>query len=250
MPSHPTHLWLVRHGESAGNVALDVAERRGLLTIDIEGRDADVPLSALGRRQARAVGAWFAGEPESRRFTAILASPYARARETAELIATAAETPARPVVVDERLREKEFGSLNRLTKAGIRRHFPAEAERRAALGKFYYRPPGGESWCDVILRLRSVLDHIQLRYSGERVLLVAHQVIVLCFRYLLENLEEHALLDIDRQGEVFNCSVTAFEVSVDADGRERLVLRDYNKVFPVEEGGAEVTAEPDAAVSK
>jgi probable phosphoglycerate mutase len=250
MPSHPTHLWLVRHGESAGNVALDLAEQRGLLTLEIEGRDADVPLSPLGRKQALALGAWFRKRPEAERFNVVLSSPYARALETSELVVGAAGTSTRDVIVDERLREKEFGALNRLTKAGILRHFPQEAERRAALGKFYYRPPGGESWCDVILRLRSLLDHVQLRYSGERVLLVAHQVIVLCFRYLLENLDEAKLLAIDRAGEVANCSVTSFEAGPDADGRERLALREYNQIAPMEEAGASVTAEPDPAVVK
>ena len=32
------------------------------------------------------------------------------------------------------------------------------AEFARLLGKFYFRPPAGESWCDVILRLRSVLE--------------------------------------------------------------------------------------------
>ena len=55
----PDRLWLVRHGESAGNVARDAAEAAGHPVIDIPTRDADVPLSALGERQARALGDWF-----------------------------------------------------------------------------------------------------------------------------------------------------------------------------------------------
>ena len=65
-------------------------------------------------------------------------------------------------VVDERLREKEFGILDRLTRSGIEELHPDQAEFRQLLGKFYHRPPGGESWCDVILRLRSALDTISL----------------------------------------------------------------------------------------
>ncbi|WP_398471741.1 hypothetical protein [Tardiphaga sp.] len=38
-----------------------------------------------------------------------------------------------------------------------------------------------------MLRLRSVLDSVSLHYAGERVLIVAHQVVVLCLRYLLES---------------------------------------------------------------
>jgi probable phosphoglycerate mutase len=81
---------------------------------------------------------------------------------------------------------KEFGILNRLTHYGIEQIHPAEAATRRNDGKFYYRPPGGESWCDVILRLRSALHTLSIHFAGRRIIVVAHQVVVLCFRYLLE----------------------------------------------------------------
>ncbi len=55
----PDVLWIVRHGERAGNVARDAAEAAGHALIDIETRDVDVPLSSLGERQAAALGQWF-----------------------------------------------------------------------------------------------------------------------------------------------------------------------------------------------
>jgi broad specificity phosphatase PhoE len=56
----PDVLWIVRHGESAGNVARDAAQSARLPVIDIATRDPDVPLSELGVHQAQAVGRWFA----------------------------------------------------------------------------------------------------------------------------------------------------------------------------------------------
>ena len=50
----PATLWIVRHGESAGNVARDLAEAGQLARIDIAERDVDVPLSARGEEQALA----------------------------------------------------------------------------------------------------------------------------------------------------------------------------------------------------
>jgi broad specificity phosphatase PhoE len=239
---------LIRHGESAGNVARDVAEQQGLHVIEIVGRDIDVPLSALGDRQSRALGRWFRELPHEEQPTVVLTSPYARARQTAELLIAEGALSQRGLafVADERLREKEFGSLNRFTKLGITSKFPHEAALRAEVGKFYYRPPGGESWCDVILRLRSVLDHIQLRYADERVVIVAHQVIVLCFRYLLEELDEERLLAIDSEKDVANCSVTSYEAGQDSDGRRKLLLKVYNFVAPLEAAGEPVTRKPDA----
>jgi probable phosphoglycerate mutase len=246
----PTVLWLVRHGESTGNLARIAAEEAAASTITIAGRDVDVPLSELGQRQARALGAWFRAQPDTARPTVVLSSPYLRAQETARLIvAAAAFDKSCHVVSDERLREKEFGSLSRLTAAGIQATYPEEARRRAEIGKFYYRPPGGESWCDVILRLRSLLDYLQLRHASERVLLITHQVVVLCFRYLLEELDEAQLLSIDRDGDVANCSITTFRAARVGE-RSGLRLIDYNFVTPLENAGEPVTAAPDIAVKK
>ena len=186
--SWPERLWLVRHGQSQGNVARDAADESGAHEIDIQMRDVDVPLSDLGLKQAEAAGRYFAALPADERPEIILCSPYVRARQTAELICKAgalAGGPAR-TIIDERLREREFGIFDRLTTAGIRARFPEEAAHRKRLGKFYHRPPGGESWADVILRLRSMLNTINLQYCDRRVLVVCHQVVVLCFRYILD----------------------------------------------------------------
>ena len=244
----PDRLWVVRHGESAGNVARDAAYASGLHVIDIAHRDVDVPLSALGEDQSRALGAWLANLPEQERPSVVLTSPFLRAWETAAIVARAGGlAPDAKTIVDERLREKEFGILDRLTKAGIEQRHPEQAALRARMGKFYFRPPGGESWCDVILRLRSVLDSISLHHSGPgtRVLVVAHQVIVLCLRYLLEELNEQEILAIDRAGEVANCGITSYVHEADASRGGRLRLETYNFVVPLLEAGTPVTTRPD-----
>ena len=245
----PSRLWIVRHGESAGNVARDKADAAGLGRIDIAMRDVEVPLSKAGEAQARALGQWFAQCPEDQRPQVVLASPYVRARRTAELIAQAGGVvPGTPAhCIDERLREREFGVLDRLTRAGIVELFPEEAERRTFLGKFYHRPPGGESWADVILRLRSMLDTLSLHHAGERVLIVGHQVVVLCLRYLLENLDETQILAIDAEKDVLNCGVT--EYLLDDDEARNMSLVRYNFVAPLKEAGAPVTSAPDANVA-
>ncbi|PWC34274.1 histidine phosphatase family protein [Azospirillum sp. TSO35-2] len=245
----PDRLWIVRHGESAGNVARDAAHAAGLGRIDIAGRDVDVPLSPQGERQSEALGRWFAAMPAAERPDVVLTSPYQRALCTAQRLHRAGGLPVDPgdFVVDERLREKEFGVLDGLTTNGIRAEFPDQAEFRRLLGKFYHRPPGGESWCDVILRLRSALDTISLHHGGRRVLVVGHQVVVLCLRYLLENLTEAEILAIDAAGDVANCAVTEYRFDADAGPRGALVLHRYNMVAPLTEAGAPVTVEPDAA---
>ena len=217
---------------------------RGDQQIDTGGRDMDVPLSLLGERQSQAVGAWFknhTGAPD-----AILSSPYVRARRTAKLLAGAARWNL-PIVRDERLREKEFGIIDALTSAGVLAKHPEQAAFRTSLGKFYHRPPGGESWCDVILRLRSIADSLRLEYSGQRVLIVCHTVVVLCFRYLLEKLTEEEILSIDGEHNVANCSVTSYRREAITDGKWTPEF--FNFTAPVLESGETVTNEPDAPVA-
>lgn len=247
----PDRLYIVRHGESAGNVAREAAKLSGDRMIDIDIRDVDVELSELGAQQAEALGKWFATLPPDQTPNIILTSPYVRARHTAEIVAKSAglSRDKYTLVVDERLREKEFGILDRLTRVGIEAYHPDQAEFRRLLGKFYHRPPGGESWCDVILRLRSATEMISREYCGERVLLVGHSVVVLCMRYLLEHMTEEQILKIDRENEVANCSVTSYVHDATAGPKGQLRLELFNFVAPLEEAGAPVTSKPDAKVA-
>lgn len=240
----PSHLWIVRHGESAGNLAWDAAEAAGHQRIAITTRDVDMPLSTRGEEQSRVLGRYFGALDAPP--TVILSSPYVRARTTAALMLEASALSDVPLIIDERLREKEFGVLDGLTKVGIAEHHPDQAEHRRMMGKFYHRPPGGESWCDVILRLRSVMDSFAIEYAADRVLVVAHQVVVLCFRYLLERLSEEEILTVDKAHRVANCSVTSYQT----DTTGRFSLRQFNFTAPLEAAGAAVTNDRDQKPSK
>ena len=101
----------------------------------------------------------------------------------------------------------------------------------------------------MLLRLRSVLDTLTREYRRQRVLIVAHQVIVNCLRYLLERLDEERILAIDRLGDVPNCGITSYRFDPNAGRHGKLVLAFANFVSPLREAGAPVTAEPDLPVA-
>jgi probable phosphoglycerate mutase len=240
----PTALWLVRHGESVGNVADAAAHDSGADRLELDVRDPDIPLSPTGEAQAEALGRRLAGLPGDERPTTVLSSPFTRAATTAQR-ALAAGGLDLTIRYDERLRERDFGAFDGMTGAGIRAEYPDEARRRELLGKFYYRPPGGESWADVALRIRSLLATEALRHDGERLLCVSHQAVLMVFRYVLEELSEPELLEIDRGEPVANTSVTRY-VRED-DGSVRLL--EYNSVSHLaadkHDAGAPVTEEND-----
>ena len=203
----PAEIVLVRHGHSVGNLADAQAREQGAERLDLDARDADVELSDTGRAQADAVADWLAAGADDRAPSVVLTSPYRRAAETAQrAVAPGGLEP----VLDERLRERDLGVFDGLTGLGIKARYPEEAERRQKLGKFYYQPPSGESWADVVLRVRSLLDDLRHGYDGERVWLFTHQAVISSFRYVLEEISEEELLEIDRDTPIPNASLTRY----------------------------------------
>ncbi len=206
----PTRLVLVRHGESEGNLADRDARERGAERLDLDVRDADIDLSPNGRRQADALGRWLGDRwpaDPSLRPDLVVTSPYRRATETARRALRDLDVP---VLLDERIRERDLGAFDGLTGAGIRSVFPEEATRRGKIGKFYYQPPSGESWADVTLRVRSFVADLR-EVDARTVWCFSHQAVIMSFRYVLEELDEQELLRMDRENRLGNASMTRYQ---------------------------------------
>lgn len=226
----PKEIILIRHGQSARNVAKATAKKVGKRASYADGlRDQDTPLTDVGFAQAEAVGRFLKTEyPENFQsdlhIHAIFVSPYLRTRQTAErLIHGLGYQPK--VVTEERIREIEFGVLDGLTPEGVQAKYPEEVARRAREGKYWYRAPGAESRPDVKLRCHSVLGTLCRDYVDKVVVLQVHSVVVLAFRALLERWGEEQYLAVDKENDVKNCSITRYVYDFD-----RLVLREYNKI--------------------
>ena len=232
----PSEIVLVRHGHSVGNLADAEAREAGAERLDLDVRDADVELSETGEGQADAVGRWLSGTADDARPTVVVSSPYRRAADTARRVTEGLDLE---IVLDERLRERDLGVFDGLTGRGIRSQFPEEAERRSKLGKFYYQPPSGESWADVALRVRSLLDDLRHGFDDARVWLFSHQAVISTFRYVLEDVSEADLLEIDRQSPIPNASVTCYR------RRGHLFeLESFADTTAVDEAEVDVTQEP------
>lgn len=127
-------------------------------------------LSTAGRRQALELRERRAGDE----IAAVFCSDLGYAVETARI---AFEGHGLPVLHDWRLRECDFGELTGGPVAHV------EQVRAAHV----YEPfPGGESYTDVVARVRSFLRDLGPRHAGRRVVLVGHHGTKLALDYVLE----------------------------------------------------------------
>jgi len=146
-------LYLVRHGQTEWN-----AEQR------MQGW-LDSSLTDLGVRHAHAHAELLAREAVER----LVVSPLGRARETADIINARLNLPTR---VDPRLKERSYGDWEGLTLDEIEKRWPgASAARRR--DPFNYRPPGGESLPDLVMRVAPLLDEVR-GDGAERIAIVSH----------------------------------------------------------------------------
>ncbi len=152
-----TRVYLVRHGVTA-------------LTEDHFAGETDVPLSEIGRGQARALGARLAGEP----IDAFYASPLARALETAKSIAA---PHGREVVPRADLREMSHGIWEERTRAEVESLYPAEYARWES-DPFSFAPEGGETGLAVTARALPALLEIVASHPEARVLVVSHKATI------------------------------------------------------------------------
>ncbi len=220
-------LTAVRHGQSVANVAFVAARAAGRIDAGVTGRDADVELTALGVAQAAALGRALAADPPIvRPPEVVVCSPYLRARRTYAIAAQAAAAAglALPApTFDDRLVDRLMGRFELMTRAAIDARFPAEAERRRTVGQWDYRPPGGENFADIALRLGSLLADLNREHADRRVLVVAHDAVVVMLRQLIEDLSNDELGRIAAEGGIRNAGITRFS----RDG-DRLVLAEFN----------------------
>lgn len=153
----PSTFVLLRHGETALTPEKRFSGSGG----------SDPVLSEAGRRQAEAAATALAARGT---IQAVVTSPLRRCRETAEVVAARLGLD---VIVDEGLRETDFGAWEGLTFAEVRERYPDDLDAWLASPKAA-PTGGGESFATVTRRVSSARDRLLARHQGRTVLLVTH----------------------------------------------------------------------------
>lgn len=194
----PKELVLVRHAESEGNV-LSVEERA-----TFDKATHAYGLTDRGVLQAETTGAWLMGEYPAG-FDVYYTSYYERARETMRIL-----RPDARVYEDPRLAEANRGIYHAYTRGQIADQFPLERDRKDREGLYHYRPPGGENWADIELRIHSFLGTIARDMGGRRVLMVVHGHWLLLFQRLIHHFSIEEAVKRYKAGVAENASVTIY----------------------------------------
>lgn len=204
----------VRHAQSRGNL-LTQAERAKL-----EVGTIYYELTPLGVTQAQRTGAWlhcYCSDPDR-----IFRSYFMRTRRTADLL-----YPDRQIDEDERLAEANRGIWHVLNEDEIQERMPWEIKRRELDGLYHYRPPGGENWPDVELRLRDFRRSMRRRFPGKTIVVVTHGNWLLLWQKRIHHWTIDETVERYRQGRIVeNASVLIYRDEL-VRGKHRLVEDSY-----------------------
>jgi probable phosphoglycerate mutase len=151
--------FIARHGETVFNAASRM-----------QGDAPHTPLTRAGFAQADEMGALLRVRLGPRPKLALWSSPSGRALQTLAVIAEHLELDWHQARTDQRLREIDIGDWGGLYYADVAAETGPILD--PAAGLFTRRPPGGEYYDDVALRLRAWLDDIKDE-AGDR-LIVMH----------------------------------------------------------------------------
>lgn len=188
----PTHIWLIRHGETDWN-----AGRR------LQGW-LDIPLSDIGRAQAVQLAAHLKPLREPR-FDAVLSSDLSRAADTAR-IATA--HLGLPLITRASLRERNYGIYQGLDWAALTEDL---AVRGLNLREPEQAVQDGESLQAFAGRIISAFETLACEYAGQNLLVFAHGGVV---DIVWRKAGGHALT-VKREGTILNTSINIFDISAD-----------------------------------
>ena len=177
--------------------------RHGEATWNAEGRlcgSTDIPLSDVGRQQARALG----GRLQSLTVEALYSSPLSRALETARIVG---EAIGREPVVDVRLAELDYGVWEGSTFDEVKRIYP-EVYQAWDTDPADVAPPAGETGVHLVERVRPFLAEVAERHPLGNVVVVCHKTVC---RLIACHIMGMPLCDYRRRVPMQNAALNIFE---------------------------------------
>lgn len=207
----PINLFLLRHGESEGNVANKrsrLGDHRDF-TDEFKGRhNSTWRLTDRGIKQAQIAGQWLRENGWSK-FDRYYSSEFARALETAYNL----QLPGAKWFSDFFMRERGWGNLDNMSYVDRIEQYGDIMKRRQIDG-FYWQSHSGESMADLCLRLEKPLNTLHRECSNMKVLIVCHGEVMWGFLIRLLKLTTRQYMELEAKNNVFdkihNCQIIHF----------------------------------------
>jgi broad specificity phosphatase PhoE len=181
----PTHVYLLRHAETANPLVF-------------HGAESDIGLSEKGQRQAEAIATYLAAKAPN----VVVSSNMLRARATALPIA---RTCGLTLQIEPDLHERRVGGLSGTPSSDPASGWP-ETARRWAAGETSYTTNGAESFDAIRGRVVAAWQRIVQEHADRTVVIVAHGIV--CKVLLLSLLEGYSAADWARLGPIPNVAVS------------------------------------------
>ena len=209
--SLPIDLILIRHGQSEGNEAKRRSEKgdnSAFKALTTGRHSRSYRLSQKGREQAITAGKWLVGEflKDGITFDRFIVSEYTRAMETASLL----DLPDASWYRNFYLTERDWGDIEISPEDERNDKFKDALEMRL-IEPFFWRPPNGESFAELCLRLDRVLQTLHRECNNKRVIIVCHGEVMRAFRVLLERMPQQKFKELylskEKEDRIYNCEI-------------------------------------------
>lgn len=205
----PINLFVVRHGESIGNVAKRMSEGGDHSVLEkLRGtHTAHWSLTKKGIEQAKKAGAFLNTMVNENHmyFDKMYVSSYARAMKTAAHL----DLIRSKWIVDTRITERDWGDFDRMTEDERLEKF-GESLKMHNVEPFFWAPPNGESFNGLLLRLRDLIDSL-IRAQVTNAVVVCHGEVMKAFRIIFLQLTpmEYAEMEFSKDSlkRIRNCQI-------------------------------------------
>ena len=247
----PMNLFLVRHGQSEGNLVrkkFEETNNESFFSDEFLGlHESQYALTPLGIEQAIRAGEWFF-KNNFTIFDRMLVSNNVRAMQTASYLGL----PYGEWMIDFNLRERDGGLFNVITPSKRDKDY-ADQQKFNDSQPFLFRPPQGESLADVCCRDKIVLDTLARECDGKNVVIVCHGHVMRTFRILLERMSlrmaNEYLSTTEEWGRVPNCSIIHYTRKNPFDSNQGL-FTSFGWVRMIRPAGGGIAVDPFVSIKR
>lgn len=181
MNSLAQYVVVIRHGQTIPNLLVQHFTENHFY--EVTGSDETVGLTELGISQIKEAGFFLALLRRRVKVARLYCSQFFRTRSSAEVIQSI--LPGHPQIVeDPRIAKRHYGDFWNITYSGVKALYPEEYEKFLQQGGYFYRPPNGENYADLKVRVNDYIHEV-IDGTEDSIAIATHSAVALVLEQLL-----------------------------------------------------------------